>query len=479
VVFANDCEPFQHRQETRQWVSEETPQGGVPSLCGNGLRKLSWRGRRGGLPGFLIVSMVSACAQPSSDLNVLLNGPGPNLDGTAIGSYVDNRETVLTQISRDAGFDGRSPVSPSEWNQFVIAAFGYADAQCEDYLSALRRLDIARREATQQINLLGTATLGILGIVRAAATAIAITGVAFGLGQATVDNLTRGLLYDLPPSTVYDLVKRMKLAYESSLTAAAWQNRASSFRTISGYIELCLPLVIQANATNAVSVAQPVTVPGNPTLGTPPSVTPGPGTGGPSQQDIKTAVNQALEEHRITSPSRPIPPTFKPGPPPNGCRPPTECALAPSRIKQYQTALCVSPDGVFGTDTRTAIHDFLVANRTDPTDMINDRNKKFFDEAIGVNCLTDGFKSAYEVGLGVSKDRIITLQRDLGKLVKTTPAPGQTGVLDQPTRDAIAEICPPTTSRTKGTIDADCTDTINKQIRMQLQQPGSPQPLHQ
>jgi hypothetical protein len=409
----------------------------------------------------------------------LLNGPGPNLDGTAIGSYVDNREKILFQISRDAGFGGQSPASPAEWNQFVISAFGYADAQCEDYLSALRRLDIARRETTQQINLLGTATLGIMGIVHAAATAIAITGVAFGLGQATVDNLTRGLLYDLPPSTVYDLVKRMKLAYASNLTTAAWQNRASSFRTISGYIELCLPLVIQANATNAVSVAQPVINPGNPFLGTPPIVTPGPGTG-PSQQDIKTAVNQALEEHRITSPTTPIPPRFPPPPPPPRCRTQTECALAPSRIKQYQAALCVSPDGVFGADTRTAIHDFLVGNMRDPTDTITDGNKGFFDDAIGANCLTEGFKSAYEVGrLGApvesSKGRITSLQQQLGKLVKTTPAPQQTGILDQPTRDAIAEVCPPTRNRMKGTIDADCDATIRKQI----DQLGSPQPLHQ
>jgi hypothetical protein len=431
--------------------------------------------------------MVSACAQPSSDFNILLNGPGPNLDGTAIGSYVDNRETVLTQISRDAGFGGRSPASSAEWNQFVIAAFGYADAQCEDYLSALRRLDIARRETTQQINLLGTATLGIMGIVHAAATAIAITGVAFGLGQATVDNLTSGLLYDLPPSTVYDFVKRMKLAYASNLTAAAWQNRASSFRAISGYIELCLPLVIQANATNAVSVAQPITVPGNPNLGTPPIVSPGPGSpgpGGPSERDIKNAVNQALAEHMITSPSKPIPKTFTPPPGPTGCRPPTECRLAPSRVRQYQTALCVpSPDGAFGADTRRAIHDYLIGRRaihpTDRTDTITDRNKAFFDNAVGVACSAEGFKSAYEVGrLGEPVDgpkEIRSLQRDLGKLVKTSPAPEQTGILDPPTRNAIAEVCPATTSRVKGAIDADCDADINKQI-MQL---GSPQPLHQ
>src|SRR5205807_2467432 len=128
------------------------------------------------------------------------------------------------------------------------------------------------------------------------------------------------------------------------------------------------------------------------------------------------------------------------------------CALSPARVRQYHTALCVPPDGAFGSDTRRAIHDFLVARRvispTDRTDTITDRNKAFFDNAVGVVCSAAGFKNAYEVGrLGdpVNGSQAITsLQQDLGKLV--TPAPEQTGKLDQPTRNAIAEVCPPTTS---------------------------------
>ena len=201
----------------------------------------SWSYRRGRLArllGIYGISLVSACGLRNADLNLLLNGPVSNFDGPGIEIYVDNRERILSAISRDAGFGGRSPVNPSEWNQFVIAAFGYADAQCEDYMSALRRLDIVRREATQQINLVGAATVGILGIAQVAATAIAMTGVAFGLTQATVDNLTSGLLYDLPPSTIYGLVNRMKLAYASNLPEAEKVERSSSLRTIRGYIEL-------------------------------------------------------------------------------------------------------------------------------------------------------------------------------------------------------------------------------------------------
>ena len=40
-------------------------------------------------------------------------------------------------------------------------------------MSALRRLDVARRQTTQQVNAVGTAAAGILGIAQAASGAIA------------------------------------------------------------------------------------------------------------------------------------------------------------------------------------------------------------------------------------------------------------------------------------------------------------------
>jgi type IV secretory pathway protease TraF len=359
-------------------------------------------------------------------------------------------------------------------------------------MSALRRLDIARREATQQINLVGAATVGILGIAQVAATAIAITGVAFGLTQATVDNLTSGLLYDLPPSTIYGLVNRMKLAYASNLTEAAWQNRASSLRTIRGYIELCLPVVIQTNATNAVSVAQPVTVTGNATLATPPAVSAGRASvseagasSGPAsltEAAVTAAVNRAIREHNLTTASGPIQKRVPPPPPTPDCRTPVECALAPDTIKQYQTALCVRPDGTIKGLPRSVIHDYLVGRQvikaTDSTDFINDRTKGFFDDLIGLNCANAGFRTTYEVArLGVPKDLsgIKALQEDLRDLVKITRAPAVNGLLDSDTRKAIAEVCPPNKDRSEGTFDSVCDKSIDDQIRqIRISKPGNP-----
>jgi hypothetical protein len=275
----------------------------------------------------------------------------------------------------------------------------------------------------------------------------------------------------------------MKLAYASNLTEAAWQNRASSFRTIRGYIELCLPVVIQANATNAVSVAQPVTVTGNATLATPPAVSAGrasvseggvsSGPGSLTEAAVTAAVNRAIQEHNLTTASGPIPKPVKPPPPTRDCRTPAECALAPDRIKQYQTALCVEPaDGTIKGLPRSVIHDYLVGRgvikASDSKNVIDDQTKTFFDQLIGLNCAAVGFRSTYEVaslGVPIDLSGIKALQEDLGKLVKTTPAPASTGKLDPATRKAIAEVCPPDKNRLEGTFDSACEDSINKQIK--------------
>ena len=57
-----------------------------------------------------------------------------------------------------------------------------------------------RRTINQQLGMTGAATAGILGVTGVAGVAIAITAIAFGLVQGTVDNVTTGMLYSLAPN---------------------------------------------------------------------------------------------------------------------------------------------------------------------------------------------------------------------------------------------------------------------------------------
>ena len=199
--------------------------------------------------------------------------------------------------------------------------------------------------------MVGSATAGILGIVGAASSAIAITAVAFGLATATIDNVTGGLLYELKPSAVRDLVERTRFAYEENLKPDNWQDRPSSFRTIRGYVALCLPAVIEANATSAIRAARPQAN----------------RTGGELRGGVPRIGMEAPQATPGAAPALgtrdPVTPTPQ--------APPAE--LAGNRVGagelnvtramaiRIQAGLCLPPDKLTGdltTDTRTALEQF-------------------------------------------------------------------------------------------------------------------------
>jgi hypothetical protein len=308
---------------------------------------------------------VSACSSQRADVELLWNGPAQQFDATTLGAYAVNQQKIMEHLATTAGTTN-PPVGSEEWRKFVNAGFDFADSQCETYMAALRRLDIARRRAVQQTNLAGAATAGILGIVGAASSAIAITAIAFGLTSATIDNVSGGLLYELPPSTVRDLVERTKVAYEQRLTSANWQDRPSSFRTIRGYVELCLPSVIEAHASAAIRAASPKaeggTLFGN--MGIPPRVQiatpevpslPRPGTpGAPLRANVQltptTTPTTELAAGRGTGPG--------------------ERELTTGEVRDLQKALCLPQAGQTGAldpDTRAAIDLFRQARSSQAT----------------------------------------------------------------------------------------------------------------
>lgn len=214
--------------------------------------------RRSAIVLTVVASLVGCSLQPE-DVATARSGPPLVITPEDATAYALRQQAVLSQISASAGLVSE-PTSPAEWRRFAIAAFGLADEQCDAYMAAIRRVNIARRQTIQEINLAGTATAAILGIARATSEAVAVTATAFGLAQATADNVASGLLYELPPSAVSDLVHRLRAAYDSAVSqsgAAAWSDRPTTFRIIRGYIELCLPAVIEARIADSVTAAKP------------------------------------------------------------------------------------------------------------------------------------------------------------------------------------------------------------------------------
>jgi hypothetical protein len=323
-----------------------------------------------------------------------------------------------------------------DWKAVTVAGEGYIDGQCNLFLTALDILEKSG-DARQPERVAG-ATVGIMGLAQAAQTAIGITGIALGLVGSLFDITTSTVLYQLPASAVSSVVQAQRQALRLDESASRpggpseeWKgitNQATAAARLSDYIQYCAPVTIEANISKVLSNTRADSNKELVVTATPPAATssrpakveaarpaPAPGaapgsrsdigSAGPrtlSEADVNRLVAQRLREHNLTARDQiPAAVTFPAAT--NGCQTPTECKLPPERIRQYKVALCVEPaDEIFTPKTRTAIHDYLLGRGnikiSDPTDVIDDKNKTFLDDTDRVNCSTEGFRSAYEVG---------------------------------------------------------------------------------
>ena len=260
----------------------ELPTGGVMGTTEGKLR-----------PQLALVCALLLGACQAADGQLLASGPDSTIDSSKIRMVADKHTETLGAISDMAGLGGRAPTSSGEWRSFVFAGINYVDGECNRYLSALDRFYRAKNATTQQLALTGAATLGILGVVGAAAQAIAITGIAFGLASSTVDNLSKGVIYELPATTVIQLVRDLQQSYKAGIPETGYTDRASAFLAIQGYIEICLPINIETQVANAVKIARPESRAGDTEKGLPPVVQIGPITTMTYGADTNSAILRA------------------------------------------------------------------------------------------------------------------------------------------------------------------------------------------
>jgi hypothetical protein len=218
--------------------------------------------------------------------------PGKTFKSKELTSYVDNQNAVYTQIKLLAGLT-IDPSNAREWSQFINAGIQYADEKCELYMDSLFWFNREKNAAINQISLLGAATAGVLAATEAAAKEVAITAIGFGLIGASVDNLSKSILYDLDPSGVRNLVEGLQTLYRNNISKNV-NDRTVAFEIIRGYASICLPANIEAEVNNAVKEAKATATKGTSNSAPKVSVS-------PQVTDIQTPASkkQAQEADRI------------------------------------------------------------------------------------------------------------------------------------------------------------------------------------
>ena len=211
------------------------------------------------------VLTLAACAHERGRFG-LLNGPGTDLDATNIQEYTTAQNQVLENLVILAGINttGALPAyGSSDWTPVVQAGINYVDQQCRKYIDALFWWDRGRTTTRNEVNLVGTATAGTLGIIGAAAQPIALTAVAFGVTSASIDNLANSILYQVEPSGVRGIVDRTQAVYKEAIKDTQYKTRPGAVSAIGGYLALCLPETLEAEVNHAIAGAKVEGPPGS------------------------------------------------------------------------------------------------------------------------------------------------------------------------------------------------------------------------
>ncbi|MBB4121720.1 hypothetical protein [Martelella radicis] len=310
-------------------------------------------------------------------------GPSPVLQAGAVKNSTENYQRVLAQLIARAGYS--ETANAVDWYEVARAGFGYVDEQCNEYLAALYRIRKNRDATSSQITAFGLSAGNILALVDAGAKAIAITADAFGLAQSVNNNATSALLFAMDPSDIQSLVRGQAGAYRIGVARqrANYQSSNAAMEAVKGYLNICLPVSIEAQvkATLQGTQFQAVTT----------------GTGEPFVGRTQSA--QPVPEAIGVAP-KPDAPVIRPSPSPESALAPgledgRDIKISRGRLKDLQKKLCVKVDGEMGGETRHALGSIQPLLGIEPTEDL-DKGTLAYVGSQGSYCSENGAKSAYE-----------------------------------------------------------------------------------
>lgn len=141
------------------------------------------------------------------------------------------------------------------YSEVVAAGIHYVDVRCDRYMDALFHFNRIRETASREVQFAGAASAAALTILKASTELIGLAPLGIGFIDQTINNVGRGLLYDLPPHIVRQLVERQQDAYLKAVSKE-YTSRPHAMQTIQGYASLCLPATIETEVNRAIAAAE-------------------------------------------------------------------------------------------------------------------------------------------------------------------------------------------------------------------------------
>lgn len=199
----------------------------------------------------LFCAVIAGSCANSSVIESPINGPRAIMQASSVSASTKNYLSVRDTFIRRSLAEGSSTY---DWYQVARAGFGYVDEQCSDYLGKLRDIRIARDTTKAQLASFQTSSNAVLNIVGASKLAIGVTAAAFGLASQVSDNATINLLYAMDPSDIEGLIRSQAQAYRrvAEQQRMSFTDSTVAMDSIRGYLNICLPVSIEAQVKAAV-----------------------------------------------------------------------------------------------------------------------------------------------------------------------------------------------------------------------------------
>lgn len=143
----------------------------------------------------------------------------------------------------------------------AVAGFNFVDEQCDTYLHELFVLDKERDRALTGIAAADKLTSAILGLTSASSGTMAIVAQAFGLTSQFVDSATSSYLYSSDAGTIFHVVSTMQKEYKTAVLGnpETLDSYPATYSAIRGYLQLCMPPVIESKIGGALASATATT----------------------------------------------------------------------------------------------------------------------------------------------------------------------------------------------------------------------------
>lgn len=178
----------------------------------------------------------------------------PDLSEKDVAAFVAAREAVVGQLKILSGTDPQK--DGDDWRPVVDAGILYADVRCDRYMNALFWFNRARESSSREIGFAGSAASAAMALLDAGKDLIGLAPLGFAFLDQTVNNVGKGLLFDLSPSIVRSLVEKQQTAYLQGLNGAEFRTKTGAMNAIQAYTALCLPPSIETEVSRAVEASQ-------------------------------------------------------------------------------------------------------------------------------------------------------------------------------------------------------------------------------